>query len=69
MLRTLPIGLSEWAVHPGLANDELKALMPSWEVRQSDFDFLTSSEARNIIQEEGIILLDCRTLQNVWQSL
>jgi chitin disaccharide deacetylase len=69
MLRELPVGLSEWAVHPGLASNELKALMPSWEVRQSDFDFLVSKEARDVIRKEGIILLNYRTLQNGWQNL
>ncbi|MFN8459517.1 MAG: polysaccharide deacetylase family protein, partial [Anaerolineae bacterium] len=39
MLRELPAGLSEWAIHPGIGNAELQALMPSWPVRQADFDF------------------------------
>jgi chitin disaccharide deacetylase len=69
MLRELPVGLSEWAVHPGLGNAELKALMPSWQVRQSDFDFFTSSEAKMIIEQEGIILLNYRTVQEVWRAV
>jgi predicted glycoside hydrolase/deacetylase ChbG (UPF0249 family) len=67
MLRELPIGLSEWAVHPGLGNAELQAIEPdSWQVRQTDFDFLMSQEAQAIVKEEGIILLDYRALQAVW---
>ena len=63
MLRTLPVGLSEWAVHPGIGDAELRAVEPSWRVRQSDFDFVVSQEARTILQEEGIILLNYRALQ------
>ena len=67
ILRELPLGLSEWAVHPGLGNAELQAIEPtSWQVRQTDFDFLTSQEAQAIVNEEGIILLDYRPLQAVW---
>jgi predicted glycoside hydrolase/deacetylase ChbG (UPF0249 family) len=63
MLRALPVGLSEWAVHPGLGNSELRAIESSWRVRQTDFDFVVSQEARAILQAEGIILVDYRELQ------
>ena len=58
MLRALPVGLSEWAVHPGLASAELAAVEPqSWQVRQTDYEFVMSPEARAVVQEEGIILV------------
>ena len=69
MLRELPTGLSEWAVHPGLDNSELLAIEPDGKhVRQTDFDFLMSQEAKDIVKEEGIILLDYRALQVVWRE-
>lgn len=69
LLRELPAGLSEWAVHPGLDNAELRALDPAGShIRQADFDFLISPQAKDIIKEEGIILLDYRVLQKVWQE-
>jgi chitin disaccharide deacetylase len=69
MLRELPAGLSEWAVHPGLDNAELLAIeADSKQVRQADFDFLMSQEAQDIVQEEGIILVDYRPLQAVWNE-
>jgi chitin disaccharide deacetylase len=69
LLREVPKGLSEWAIHPGLANAELRAIEGEGSLfRQADFDFLTSPEARLIINEEGIILLDYRTLQVVWRG-
>lgn len=69
LLRDLPIGLSEWAVHPGLDSAELRAIEPDGgHVRQTDSDFLMSHQARDIVQEEGIILLDYRALQDVWKA-
>jgi predicted glycoside hydrolase/deacetylase ChbG (UPF0249 family) len=68
-LRVLPAGLSEWAVHPGLDNAELRAIDPAGShIRQTDFDFLISTQAKDIITEEGIILLDYRALQEVWKE-
>jgi chitin disaccharide deacetylase len=68
MLRDLPVGLSEWAVHPGTATAELQAIGPSWDVREADFTFLMSSEAREIMQAEGIISIDYRRLQEMWRA-
>jgi chitin disaccharide deacetylase len=69
LLRELPAGLSEWAVHPGLDNAELLAIEgDSKHVRQLDYDFLMSQAAKDIIEEEGIILLDYRALQVVWRG-
>jgi predicted glycoside hydrolase/deacetylase ChbG (UPF0249 family) len=69
MLRELPAGLSEWAVHPGLDSPELLAIeLEENHIRQTDFDFLMSQEAKDIVKEEGIILLDYRALQAIWRS-
>ena len=67
-LRDLPTGLSEWAVHPALNTPEMQAIEPeSWQVRTTDFAFLISQEAREIIDQEGIVLLSYKPLQEVWQ--
>ena len=67
MLRELPVGLTEWAVHPSLGNAESQALEPDgWRIRRADFDFVTSPDARDIIEAEGIVLLDYRALQKRW---
>lgn len=69
MLRGLPAGLSEWAVHPGLESAELLAIEGnSRHIRQRDFNFLMSQEAQDIAKEESIILLDYRVLQEVWRG-
>jgi predicted glycoside hydrolase/deacetylase ChbG (UPF0249 family) len=70
LLRQLPAGLSEWAVHPGLDNAELLTIEPHGQhIRQTDFDFLTSQQAKEIIDQEGIVLLDYRALQDVWKEI
>jgi predicted glycoside hydrolase/deacetylase ChbG (UPF0249 family) len=67
LLRELPAGLSEWAIHPALDSAELLAIeRRSNHSRQTDYDFLISHEAKEIIRDEGIILLDYRVLQEVW---
>jgi predicted glycoside hydrolase/deacetylase ChbG (UPF0249 family) len=69
MLRELPAGVTEWAVHPGLENAEMRTIEPeSWQVRTSDFDFLMSPQARELIDREGIILLDYKQFQTLWQA-
>lgn len=67
LLRELPAGLSEWALHPGLEDSELLAVEGATRhVRQRDFDFLSSTEAQAIVKKEGIVLLDYRALQKHW---
>jgi predicted glycoside hydrolase/deacetylase ChbG (UPF0249 family) len=66
MLRELPAGLTEWAVHPGLGTSEARAIDSWWSKRAADLRFLVSREARETVAAEGIILLDYRPLQQVW---
>lgn len=67
LLRELPAGLNEWAVHPGLDTAELRAIEPGGKrIRQTDFDFLMSQAVQDIVKAEGIILLDYRALQVIW---
>jgi predicted glycoside hydrolase/deacetylase ChbG (UPF0249 family) len=69
LLRDLPPGLSEWAVHPGLADAELLTIEPDGaKIRQADLDSMISEEVREVIQQEGIILLSYKPLQDVWKS-
>jgi chitin disaccharide deacetylase len=66
MLRELPAGLSEWAVHPGLGTGEARAIDSWWAKRAADLRFLVSREARETVAAEGIVLLDYRALQAIW---
>jgi chitin disaccharide deacetylase len=69
MLRELPIGLSEWTVHPGLGTEESRALEPDhWRTRRADYEFVLSPEARCILADEGIRLISYRDLQPFWRD-
>ncbi|HLW01904.1 MAG TPA: polysaccharide deacetylase family protein [Ktedonobacterales bacterium] len=68
-LRELPSGLSEWAAHPALGTPEVQAYDPvGWRAHPADLEFFTSPEARQIIEQEGIVLLSYQPLQQVWQA-
>ena len=68
LLRALPVGLTEWAVHPSLGNAEAQALEPeTWRIRRADLDFLLAPATRALIAAEGITLLDYGALQAVWR--
>jgi predicted glycoside hydrolase/deacetylase ChbG (UPF0249 family) len=70
LLRALPSGLSEWAVHPGLGDEESWVADPrGWRVRRTDYEFLISPEAREVVRQEGIVLIDYRTFQQVWSRV
>jgi predicted glycoside hydrolase/deacetylase ChbG (UPF0249 family) len=66
LLRDLPVGLSEWAVHPGLGNERAQAIDPGWRVRRTDYEFLTSPQGRDLVQREGIVVTDYRPIQRTW---
>jgi predicted glycoside hydrolase/deacetylase ChbG (UPF0249 family) len=66
LLRDLPAGLSEWAVHPAVRTDEAEAIDPGWQVRHSDYEFLTSPNARALLDREGITVIDYSVVQRAW---
>ena len=66
LLRELPAGLSEWAVHPAVGAETAAEADLGWAVRRSDHAFLVSALARRVVEEEGIVLIDQRRLQRVW---
>lgn len=69
MLRELPPGLNQWAVHVSTGDAEARAMEPDqWQVRRSDFDFFTSDVARNLVATEGIVLTDYREIQARWAA-
>lgn len=69
LLKDLPPGLTEWAIHPSLGDGEAQALEPdTWQIRRADFDFAVAPSTRALIEQEGIVLLDFRTLQQAWTA-
>jgi predicted glycoside hydrolase/deacetylase ChbG (UPF0249 family) len=69
LLRDLPPGLNEWAVHPAHGTEQWRSIDPTgWQVRHSDHAFLTSQQAREILDDEGITVIDYRPLQQAWNA-
>lgn len=69
LLRDLPLGVTEWAVHPGLGNDEQRTMEPeSWGIRRGDLDVVTSDAIRAAIAAEEITLITWREMQATWIS-
>lgn len=68
-LRELPPGLSEWAVHPGLGGAESRAVDPhGWRVRRSDYEFLISPQAREVLRREGITVIGYGVVRRAWTA-
>jgi predicted glycoside hydrolase/deacetylase ChbG (UPF0249 family) len=69
LLRDLPPGLSEWAVHPALGGEEARRVDPhGWRVRRSDYGFLTSPQARELLRREGITAIGYDVVQRAWTT-
>ncbi len=69
LLHDLPPGITEWAVHPSLGDEQSQALDPDgWRVRWTDYQFLTSPQAKELLQQEGIAVIDYRAIQLAWSQ-
>ncbi|CAN5634594.1 carbohydrate deacetylase [soil metagenome] len=67
LLRSLPPGLTEWAVHPSLGNAESQGFEPTtWQIRRDDFDFFTAPSTKALLDEKGIITINYREAQKIW---
>lgn len=63
LLRALPPGLTEWAVHPATADPDGE------RGRRADLDFLVSPSARELVAHEGVVLIDYRPVQETWNRV
>jgi predicted glycoside hydrolase/deacetylase ChbG (UPF0249 family) len=69
LLRDLPPGLNEWAVHPAHSPEQRRSMESTgWQLRQSDYAFLTSQQAPETLGREGITVIDYRPLQQAWNT-
>jgi chitin disaccharide deacetylase len=66
LLRDLPAGLSEWAVHPAVGDQQSQMVDPGWRVRQTDYEFLTSPQAGTVLRYERITVISYRDIQQAW---
>lgn len=65
MLRIMPDGINEWATHPAIESDELKAVAPDWKVRVFDHRFFMSDEFIQVCKEENITLIGYEDIKNI----
>jgi chitin disaccharide deacetylase len=70
-LKNLQPGLTEFVIHPGFDDEELRAATrerATWGAawRQRDYDFFTSEEFRQALQRENIKLITWRELARRW---
>jgi len=66
-LKNLKPGITEFVVHPGFDDEELRAATrerPTWGAawRQRDYDFFASDQFRQIVAQQGIKLITWREL-------
>lgn len=66
LLQELPTGLNEWAVHPSIGGERSKAIDDGWRVRRTDYEFLTSRQARELLDQEGILVIDYNAIRLAW---
>ncbi len=56
-------------MHPGLDDAHARAADPGgWQVRSTDHAFLTSPQARDLLREEGLAVVDYRAPQRSWTA-
>jgi chitin disaccharide deacetylase len=71
-LKNLQPGVTEFVIHVAFADDEMKAATrerDTWGAawRQRDFDFFTSQEFRQLLQEQNIKLITWRQLARAYR--
>jgi chitin disaccharide deacetylase len=72
-LRNLKPGVTEFVIHPGYDDEELRAATrerPTWGAawRQRDFDFFTSDQFRQVLAEQKIKMITWRELSRAATS-
>lgn len=72
-LKNLQPGVTEFVIHPGFDDEELRAATrerSTWGAawRQRDYDFFTSDRFRQILAQENIKLITWRELAQRWRT-
>lgn len=67
-LKGLAEGVHEVLFHPALADEELRSVMGSWQVRDDNRRLLLDEEVRSVIESEGIVLIGFRALHLLTQQ-
>jgi hypothetical protein len=69
MLRSLRPGVTEIYIHPAMPTDEIKAMTGSWPERAADHEFFANDPSlRQIVKEQGIILIGYRVMREAQRA-
>ena len=62
LLRELPPGLTQIALHPAVESEGLKRILPDWQQRVWDAQLLGDDAVRAALRGEGVVLTDWREI-------
>lgn len=65
---SLAPGIWGLTLHLNGDDDEIRAVTPMWEQRFREFTLFTSDEAKSILDEAGVVLVDYQRLAGVWRQ-
>ena len=68
LIRNLQPGISEIYCHPAYARAELQSCARDASQREADFRFFTSDKARQLLKDEGVQLINYRTLRDAMRA-
>ena len=69
VLLSLRPGVTEMYIHPAAPTDEIKAMTGSWADRAADYEFFAHDPSfRQIVKEQGIILIGYRALRDAQRA-
>jgi predicted glycoside hydrolase/deacetylase ChbG (UPF0249 family) len=68
MLKSLPVGLSNFIVHPSVKSSELRALAPDWKARVADAELFVSKEWRKVVADSGVQVIGYRALRDALRA-
>jgi predicted glycoside hydrolase/deacetylase ChbG (UPF0249 family) len=67
-LRNLPRGITEINFHPVRDSEEIRRIMPDWQFRVAERELLLCEEIKQIIKDEGIVLISFEPLKILSQG-
>ncbi len=69
ILRNLKPGVTELFIHAAMAGEEMRHITNSWKTRDTEYRlFTTDPEIRQILEDEGIILIGYRPLRDLQRA-
>ena len=68
LIRELPPGLTQVALHPAVESDALKRISPDWQQRVWDAQLLADSEVQTALKGEGIVITDWREIMSRYEG-